>query len=136
MKRITAILLTLTVLVPTAGCLSIGVNTASITLGDPVPAQGVDADNNPIGPTNEFKSSDKRMWVAISAKAPAGTSIGYRWYFGDKLIVDDRISLNEQGRAAIYLQPPSGGSFPVGDYRVELYLVKSADKVVSFKVVP
>ena len=75
------------------------------------------------------------MWVTISAQASEGAHVGYRWYYGDKLIVDNRIALNSQGRAAIFLQSPAGGSFPVGDYRVELYLVQTADKVVYFKVV-
>lgn len=135
---IRSLLAMLTVLVGLSGCLSIGPNlerSGSIFIEDPVMAKATDDQNNPIDPTTAFKTTDKRMYCTISIKGPDGVRLGARWYYGDRLITDQVIDFGTQRRAAWFLESPPGGSFPAGDYRIEIYLVHSPDKVVYFTVV-
>lgn len=134
MKFRPVLLLSLFLLVSLLACSSAGANQPTVTLNDPVVARRADLRNRPIEPTTEFKTTDKKVCIAISATAPAGTTIGYRWYRENELLLDDRIVLDARGTAAILLQPPNGSAFAEGNYRVELYLVKTAEKVATFKV--
>jgi hypothetical protein len=119
-------------------CLGIRINpgrSGDIYLDDPVMAKGADAQSGPIDRTNVFRSTDDRIYCTISIRGPDGVHLGARWYYMDKLITDRVIDLGTQRRGAWWLQRPPRGAFPVGDYRIEIYLVKSADKVAYFKVV-
>lgn len=117
-------------------CLSLGISPPqSISLPDPVMAKAVDANNKPLEPTTVFKTTDKRMYATICPQGPDHIHLGARWYNGNTLITDQTLDLFNQQCGSWYLESPPGGSFPVGDYRIEIYLVKSADRIVNFKVI-
>lgn len=137
MQRIIRVLLIAGALSLLIGCF-FSVNPPSIEkiqLEDPVMAKAVDENNNPIQPTTTFKTTDKRIYASICTREPSRVRLGARWYFTDKLITDQVIMLDNQRCGAWFLESPPGGTFPAGDYRIEIYLVKSADKVLHFKVV-
>lgn len=120
------------------GCFGITVNSGSsgtVKITELVMAKDVTSDGNPIEPALEFNTNDKRIYCIVGVTGPENVRIGSRWYFGDKLIYDRMLSLGTQRRGTFWLDMAPGQKFPVGDYRVEIYLIKEPIKTITFKVV-
>ncbi|MGB8646186.1 MAG: hypothetical protein WCF84_13190 [Anaerolineae bacterium] len=121
------------------GCLGIDVDSnrsGQVYIEDPVMAKGIGEDRNPLDPTNVFKTTDARIYCTIAIQGPDHVKLGARWYYGDQLISSDQfIDLGTRHRGAWFLQASPGQNLMPGDYRVEIFSVKSPDKIVHFKVI-
>lgn len=106
-----------------------------IWLDEPVLARGLSEQGEPIDATILFRTSDSRIYCSVKMQGPDGVRLGARWYYGDKVIYDRVLDLGTKRRATWWLEVSPGQRFPVGHYRVEIYLLKEAVKVEDFQVI-
>jgi|YNPNPStandDraft_1061719.scaffolds.fasta_scaffold23693_3 hypothetical protein len=95
------------------------------------------AEVTPNGNTGErafkFPADTHRIWCIVEVEAPRPVQVGVRWYYQGELLLDQVQVVSKRG--GWYIEPPPGEYFPVGEYRVEVYLVKRAVRTLYFEVV-
>lgn len=104
----------------------------AITITDVFLTTGLSPDGTPRERVSQFSPDTARIWCIVDVEAPKPVNVGVRWYYGDELIFD-RMMLVER-RGAWWIEPPPGQHFLEGEYRVEVYLVNTAERVVRFTV--
>ncbi len=95
------------------------------------------AEVTPNGSTGErafkFPADTHRIWCIVDVEAPRPVRVGVRWYYQGKLLLDQVQVVSKRG--GWYIDPPPGEYFPVGEYQVEVYLVKRAVRTLYFEIV-
>jgi hypothetical protein len=142
MKRVllfAAVLLLVAVL--TAAC-SISFSTANIPQA--VLAKDVKGDTfEPVEPTTTFPTDQAVIHLVVTvANAPADTKVKTVWTavdVGDAAPANTKIdeaelTMNDSGNAHFTLSQPSSGVWPVGKYKVEIYLNDKLDRTLEYTV--
>jgi hypothetical protein len=106
-----------------------------------VMAKDTQGDNkDPVGPTSTFDSQSTFHAVVAIKDAPAGTSLKAVWYADDTNGVADcgtqidEYELTTDGTRNIDFSLAPKESWPVGQYRVEIFVNGTLEQNVSFKV--
>ena len=142
MKRIltsfTLIVLTASVL---AAC-SFSISTANIQQA--VLAKDVTGDNfDPADPTSTFQPNQAVIHLVVTvANAPSDTKVKTAWTavdVGDAApsntkIDEAEVSMGSSGNAHFTLSLPSTGAWPVGKYKVEIYLNDKLDRTLEYTI--
>lgn len=141
MKRVISLFTLLLLLAGLSAC-SFSFSTANIT--DAVMSKDVTGDNfDPVDPTTTFAPDQPTLHlVATVANAPSDTKVQASWVavdIGDvadpNTVIDSaEVTLNDQDKAHFTLSTPSTGTWPVGKYKVDLYLDGKLTKTVEFSV--
>ena len=142
MKRIfTVVTLLLLVSVILAAC-SFSVSTANITQA--VLAKDVKSDTfEPVDPTSTFPTDQPVINLVVTvANAPSDTKVKSVWTavdVGDAApantkIDEAEVTLDASGKAHFTLSLPSSGVWPVGKYKVEVYLNDKLDRTLEYTV--
>ncbi|MDE3087882.1 MAG: hypothetical protein KGJ80_00665 [Chloroflexota bacterium] len=99
-------------------------------------ATAVDSDKKAVGSTTTFAPTDKFYASAQVSNVIVGTKVEARWYFGSDEISQGRTSItaDKAGSGYYAFSLSSTSPFPVGDFKVEIYLDGNLVKTVSFKV--
>ena len=105
-----------------------------VTITNVVLTSGLDAQGRPIDSDVQFDPFVGRIYCVVTIDAPRPIYVGTRWYYDDTLIMDAHQTISESGYMLLYRK--DGSPFPQGQYRVEVYLVKEAERIVYFKVGP
>src|SRR5512147_504893 len=144
MKRIlapTTLLLLVSILL--AAC-SFSISTANITQA--VLAKDVRGDTfEPIDPTSTFPTDQAVIHLVVTvANAPSDTKVKSVWTAVDvgsaapanTKIDEAELTLDASGKTHFTLSLPSSGTWPVGKYKVEVYLNDKLDRTLEYTVVP
>jgi hypothetical protein len=126
--------------VPLAGCTGgVGFPTASTTpsLSQATTCKSVNPQTGePIEPTTTFAPDTPEIFGSAKlSNAPAGTEIKSEWiYVPEDLLVDTSSTSAEGTRYLSSSITRPGSSWPMGDYKLVLYLNGQEAASVSFKV--
>jgi len=102
--------------------------------------KGVDQNGNMVDPTDTFAPTDPTIHVvATLANVPDGTTLKAMWYVvevqGSEPGVIDEISRTlGSGEETVDFTLANDRPWPVGKYKVELYLNDTLDKTLEFEV--
>jgi len=106
-----------------------------------VMARDTQGDNkDPVDPTTTFGPSDVFHAVVVTKEAPADTAFKAIWYADDTNgvadceTVIDEFELTTDGTRNIDFTLAPKESWPVGEFRVEIFVNGTLDKIVLFTV--
>ena len=144
MKRVfAAVTLLLLVSVILAAC-SASFSTANITRA--TLAKDVKGDTfEPVDPTSTFPTDQAVIHLVLSvANAPSDTKVKAVWTavdVGDAApantkIDEKELTLDTSGNTDFTLSIPSSGVWPVGKYKVEVYLNDKLDRTLEYNIAP
>ncbi len=118
--------------------------SALVACGPPPPpsidgvtlATSVDSSFKAVDVVTSFKPTDKFYASVQVSNVIVGTKVEARWYFGADEITGGRTSITSDKAGSGYysFSLTNASPFPVGDYKVEIYLDGTLIKTVSFKV--
>jgi hypothetical protein len=124
-----------------AGC-SFSISTANIPKA--VLAKDVKGDTfEPVDPTSTFSPDQAVINLVVTvANAPSDTKVKTVWTavdVGDAApantkIDEAEITMNDSGNAHFTLSSPSTGVWPVGKYKVEIYLNDKLDRTLEYTI--
>jgi TRAP-type C4-dicarboxylate transport system substrate-binding protein len=113
MARLTSFGTVLVMAALTAAC-SQPLQVETLQLG-----RSLNADNSVAEPTTTFKPNETIYVSALNAARGDGT-IRVKWYYGTQLLSDREKVVSFKGAGATEFNLQSAGSFPPGDYSVEV----------------
>jgi hypothetical protein len=142
MKRILSFVsLVVLVAIVAAGC-SFSISTANIQQA--VLAKDVKGNNfEPVDPTTTFPVDQPMIHLVVNvANAPSDTKVKTVWTavdVGDAApantkIDEAEVALDSSGTAHFTLSLPNSGAWPVGKYKVEVYLNDKLDRTLEYSV--
>ena len=141
MKRFSLLVTWLLLAGSAAGC-SFSISTANIT--EAVLAKDIQGDTfEPVDPTSTFPTDQAVINLVVTvANAPSDTKVKTVWTavdVGDAApantkIDEAEITMNDSGNAHFTLSSPSTGVWPVGKYKVEIYLNDKLDRTLEYTI--
>lgn len=138
-KKSPVLLIILSILVATLACNFITGSSSEMSLKDLRMA----FDEDGVNPTTVYSSSDIFYVVGDLNNAPAGTVVDAKWlaaqiegYDSGELIYEQSINdfTEESFTGTIYFQLSNDDGWPVGEYKVDVYLNGSYVQSVLFSV--
>jgi hypothetical protein len=111
-------------------------NASSEIVQEIVLAEDTNPDTfEPINPTNTFKKNAPAIHAAIKIEnAPPNTSFGAKWYPPDQQPLEFNLPPVDGTRWLDFRLTPGSDGFPVGEYRVEIYLNEKLVDTKTFTV--
>ncbi|HDN78973.1 MAG TPA: hypothetical protein ENG33_00740, partial [Chloroflexi bacterium] len=98
-------------------------------------AKGLDTEYKPVNPTNSFAPLET-FYCSVQVKnARKGVAIAAKWYYGDQLIYQTSTPL-QRGTQYVGFELTSSEPWPIGDYKVEIYLGDKLARTAKFVVSP
>ncbi len=142
MKRLFSLgSLLLLVAIVAAGC-NFSVSTANIPQA--VLAKDVKGDNfDPVDPTSTFPVNQPVIHLVVTvANAPSDTKVKSVWTAVDvgsaapanTKIDEAEVTMNSSGNAHFTLSLPNSGAWPVGKYKVDVYLNDKLDRTLEYTI--
>ncbi len=124
-------------LIKGGGSFKFSFSSAKIT--DAKSCRSVDEDKNPIGITSTFPPNSPEISIWFSwAHAPIDTNAKAVWIYetSGELITEYSLVLEDMAGLGSFslIRPTTEAGWPIGDYRVYIYLNNKLAKSVSFKV--
>lgn len=142
MKRFLSFATLIVLVAITASACNFSFSTANITRA--VLAKDVQGDTfEPVDPTSTFPPDQPVINLVVSvANAPSDTKVKTVWTavdVGDAApantkIDEAEVTLDASGNAHFTLSSPSSGVWPVGKYKVELYLNDKLDRTLDYNI--
>lgn len=106
--------------------------TGTLIIKDIIVTSGIDPNGIPLASRDIFPVNQERIFCYISVFSPKPVRVGVRWYLREILIFEEENLVN--GWRAFFIEPQQGENFPIGEYRVEIYLVRKSIRTVYFSV--
>jgi len=141
MKRI---FVALTLVVLTLGLAACNFSVSTANIKQAVLAKDVTGDNfEPVDPTSTFTVDQPVIHLVVTvANAPSDTKVKTVWTavdVGDAApantkIDEAEVSLDSSGNAHFTLALSTGGAWPVGKYKVDVYLDGKLDRTLEYTV--
>ena len=142
MKRfLSFVSLVVLVAIVAAGC-EFSVSTANIKQA--VLSKDVQGDKfEPVDPTSTFSTDQPMLHLVVSvANAPSDTKVKAAWTAVDvgdvapanTKIAETEVVLNSDGNAHFTMSIPDTGVWPVGKYKVDVYLNDKLDRTLEYTV--
>ncbi|MBI2845130.1 MAG: hypothetical protein HYX86_01145 [Chloroflexi bacterium] len=98
-------------------------------------ARSVDEDQRPLEPTSTFGPEDVFYASVIVSNLEAGSQVTGKWYFGDEFIDEATLTITEAGFSGyVGFDLTSDTTWPLGEYRFEVYLDGELAQTASFQV--
>lgn len=142
MKRVVAFIALLVVVSAGLAACSASFSTANIPKA--VLAKDVQGDNfDPVGPTSTFPTDQPVIHLVVTLKnAPSDTKVKAIWTAVDvgsaapagTTIDEAEITMNSSGNVHFTLSQPSSGKWPVGTYKVDIYLDGKLNRTMEYAV--
>ena len=142
MKRFLAFVIVILAATVVLSACEFSVSTANIQQA--VLAKDVKGDNfEPVDPTSTFPTDQPMLHLVVAvANAPSDTKVKAAWTAVDvgevapanTLIAETEVTLNASGNAHFTLSIPDTGVWPVGKYKVDVYLNDKLDRTVNYTV--
>ena len=140
-RALAAVVLLLLVAIALAGC-SASFSTAHIS--NAVLAKDAKGPNyDPVDPTSAFPTDQAVIHLVVTVKnAPSGTKLRAVWTVVDvgdaaapgRVIDKADITMDNSGSVDFTLSVPSTGVWPVGKYKVDVYLNDKFDKTLEYTI--
>ena len=141
MKRFSSLITWLLLAGIVAGC-SFSISTANITQA--VLAKDIQGDTfEPVDPTSTFPPDQAVINLVVTvANAPSDTKVKTVWTavdVGDAAPANTKldeaeITMDDSGNAHFTLSSPSTGVWPVGKYKVEIYLNDKLERTLEYTI--
>ena len=105
------------------------------SVDEAVVARSLDDEYKPVEETTEFYPDETFHCSAKVSNLEKEAKVKANWFYGEELVGEYTYTTEEGGSGYVgfYLTPEE--TWPIGDYKVEVYLEEEA-KTVSFSVVP
>ena len=142
MKRLLSFATFIVLVAVVAAACNFSFSTANITRA--VLAKDVKGDGfEPVDPTSTFPPDQPVINLVVSvANAPEGTKVKTVWTavdVGDAAPANTKIdevevTLDASGNAHFTMSVPSSGAWPVGKYKVEVYLNDKLDRTLEYNI--
>ncbi len=142
MKRVLLFAAVLLLVAVIAAACSVSFSTANIPQA--VLAKDVKGDTfEPVDPTSTFPTDQAVIHLVVTvANAPSETKVKTVWTavdVGDAAPANTKIdeaelTMDAAGNAHFTLSQPSSGAWPVGKYKVEIYLNDKLDRTLEYTV--
>src|SRR5512136_1865032 len=140
MKRVLLFVTVFLLVAVVAAACSFSFSTANVPQA--VLAKDVTGDSfEPVDPTTTFPTDQAVIHLVVSvANAPSETKVKTVWTavdVGDAApantkIDDAEVTLDASGNAHFTLSAPTSGAWPVGKYKVEVYLNDKLDRTLEY----
>ena len=143
MKRFLSFVNLALVVVAVAAACNFSISTANITNAT-LSKDVTGSTFEPVDPTTTFPSDQPVIHlVANVANAPEGTKVKAVWTAVDvgdvapanTQIAEVEVTLDASGTAHFTLSVPDSGAWPVGQYKVDVYLNDKLDRTLEYAVV-
>jgi hypothetical protein len=142
MKRNFAVVTSLVLIATLVSACNFSFSTANITQA--VLAKDVAGDNfEPVEPTSTFPTDQPVLHLVVTvANAPSDTKVRTVWTAVDvgdvappnTMIDEAEVTMDDSGNAHFTLSTPNTGSWPVGKYKVEIYLNDKLDRTLEYVI--
>jgi len=96
--------------------------------------RSMDEDYNPVDPTDVYGPTDPFNCSVEVKNLPPGTRANGKWYFGSQFIDEKEIFLKAGGSGCVGFFCNPKKNWPVGEYRVEIYLNDNLVEEKKFNV--
>jgi hypothetical protein len=144
MKRFVSFVTVFLLVAVVAAACEFSFSTANITQA--VLSKDIKEDTfEPIDPTSTFPTDQAVINLVVTvANAPSDTKVKTVWTavdVGDAAppntkIDDAEVTLDSSGNAHFTLSVPNSGAWPVGKYKVEIYLNDKLDRTLEYSIAP
>jgi hypothetical protein len=116
------------------GCNSQGV-AGAVSLGEPIITSGLNQSHEPIDDVKVFDPGVKEIYCFLAIRGPENVKMFVRWYFEDKMILEQFIDFGKERKAAPSLIEADNKPLPSGEYRCEFGVAPDLPlRSVSFRV--
>lgn len=142
MKRILSFVSFALVVAVVAAACEVSFSTANITQA--VLAKDITGDNfEPVDPTSTFPTDQPVINLVVTvANAPSETKVKTVWTAVDvgeaapanTKIDEAELAMDASGNAHFTLSLPNSGAWPVGKYKVEIYLNDKLDRALEYAI--
>lgn len=109
-------------------------SAGDVQIEEVVTAQGLEADYSPIGVTDLFGPGDPFYCAVRVADVPRGATLSARWYHGETFINETFYVAELGGSGWVGFQLTNSVPWPVGEYRVDVYLEDRLWQTARFHV--
>jgi len=100
-----------------------------------VMARSLDDSQKPVDQTTVFGLEDVFNASAKVSNLEEGSKVTGKWFFGDQFIDEASVDITEDGFTGyVGFNLTPSAPWPVGDYRLEVYLDDELAKTVTFQV--
>ncbi len=99
-------------------------------------AKELDQDNKPLKETTEFFPTETFNCSVKVSGLPKGATLKASWFYGEKLINETPYTTEKAGSGYVGFTLKPEKYWPVGKYRVEIYLGDQLAHKIGFSVVP
>jgi hypothetical protein len=106
----------LLILVTTFGACSKPLHVATLQLGN-----RLNGDSTVATHTTRFKPDDK-IYAAALTDNTGSSRIGARWTYNGQMVSEEERRVSYKGAGATAFEFKSASAFPVGDYKVEIFV--------------
>ena len=90
--------------------------------------------DNTVGThTTRFKPED-HIYAAVLTDATGASTIGVRWFYNGQMVGEEERSVSYKGAGATAFEFKSATGFPIGDYKVDVFVDGKSAASRDFRV--
>lgn len=106
------------------------------SVDEAVMARSLDDDYKPLEETTEFYPDETFYCSAKVSNLEKGTKVKAKWFYGEEFIDEYTYTTEESGSGYVGFHVTPEETWPIGDYKVEIYLEGELVETLAFSVVP
>jgi hypothetical protein len=104
------------------------------TIERAVTSKNITDDYKPVDETSTYAPEDTFYCSVKVANLKEGQVVTWKWYFGDEFLYEQPLTLDKSGSGYVSAYLTNDQLWPVGDYKVEIFLDDELTKTVDFSV--
>ncbi len=110
----------------------------SLSLDKVILTTDLDEDGLPVDQVSKFNPSIPRIYGVIILQSPVGLpldgTLWVRWYYEDEQIAAHYLHPDPRRHMVMWIEPPEGEEFYLGQYRMDIYLDRLSVRTIAFEV--
>jgi len=106
------------------------------SVDEAVTARSLDDEYKPVEETTEFYPDETFYCSAEVSNLEKGAKVKAEWFFGEEFLGEYTYTAEEGGSGYVGFNLTPEETWPMGDYKVEVYLEEELARTVTFSVVP
>ena len=104
------------------------------SVDDIVLTTALNDDYCPIDDVTTFSANSPFYCSVVASNLRAGSFLASRWYYGEQFIEEINYEVHEGGHGCVGFELTSPNPWPLGRYRVEVYLNGHLERIATFAV--